>query len=68
MVFPLQWRGRLLHIHIEADPRQIEIAVEGGGDLNLAIFEGPSCLAHTGRRYVSRGEQSGWGKWQEVCR
>ncbi len=66
MVFPLQWRGRLLHVHIDAEPRQIEIAVEGGGNLNLAIFEGPSCLAHAGRRYVSRGEQSGWGQWQEL--
>lgn len=68
MVFPLQWRGRLLQVHIGTDPRQIEIAVEGAGDLDLAIFEGPSCLAHAGRRYVSRGEPSGWGEWQEVGR
>ena len=54
--------------HLEADPRRIEIAVETGDELTVAIIDGPACLARAGRRDVSRGERSGWGKWEEVGR
>ena len=68
MVFPVQWRGRLLRLYLEADPKRIEVAVETGDELTVAIIDGPACLARTGRRYVSRGERSGWDKWEEVGR
>ena len=66
MAFPVQWRGRLLRLRLEADRRCIEVNVESGGELCLSVPEGPVCLARPGRRYVLRGDRSGWGSWEEV--
>jgi kojibiose phosphorylase len=66
MVFPVQWRGRLLRLHLEADPRRIEVAVETGDELTLAVVQGPTCVARGGQRFVLRGSPSGWGNWEEV--
>ena len=66
MAFPVQWRGRLLRLRLEADRKRIEVDVESGGELMLTVPEGPACLARAGRRYVVRGERSGWGSWDEV--
>ena len=30
MAFPVQWRGRLLRLRLEADPKRIEVDVESG--------------------------------------
>jgi kojibiose phosphorylase len=68
IVFPVQWRGRQLRLHLEADPRRIEIAVETGDELTLAVVNGPSCLARGGQRFVLRAGRSGWGNWEEVSR
>ena len=68
MAFSVQWRGRLLRLRLEADRRCIEVNVEGGGELCLSVPEGPVCLARPGRRYVLRGDRSGWGSWEEVGR
>jgi kojibiose phosphorylase len=68
MMFPVQWRGRLLRLHLEADPRRIEVAVETGGELTLAVVEGPTCIARGGQRFVLRSGRSGWGNWEEVSR
>jgi len=62
----VQWRGRLLRLRLEADRRCIEVNVESGGELCLSVPEGPVCLARPGRRYVLRGDHSGWGSWEEV--
>ena len=61
-------RGRLLRLHLEAEPRCIEVAVETGNELALAVLGGPACLARAGQRYVVRAKRSEWGKWQEVSR
>jgi kojibiose phosphorylase len=66
MMFPMQWRGRLLRLHLEADPRRIEVAVETGDELTLAVVQGPTCVARGGQRFVLRGSPSGWGNWEEV--
>jgi len=66
--FPVQWHRRLLRLRIEAEPKRIEIAVEGRGELTLSVPAGPACLARPGRRYVLRGDRSGWGDWNEVAR
>jgi trehalose/maltose hydrolase-like predicted phosphorylase len=68
MAFSVQWRGRLLRLHLEADPRCIEVAVETGNELTLAILDGPACLGRAGQCYVVRAERSEWGEWQEVSR
>jgi trehalose/maltose hydrolase-like predicted phosphorylase len=66
MAFPVQWRGRLLRLRLEADRKRIEVDVESGGELMLTVPDGPACLARAGRRYVVRGDRSGWGSWDEV--
>ena len=68
MVFPVQWRGRSLYLHLNADPRRIEVAVETGDTLTLSVPEGPACLARPGRRYLLRGGRTEWGSWEEVGR
>ncbi len=68
MAFSLQWRGRLLRLHLKAEPACIEVAVETGNELALAVLDGPSCRARAGQRYVVRADRSEWGEWQEVSR
>jgi trehalose/maltose hydrolase-like predicted phosphorylase len=68
MAFPVQWRGRFLRLRLVADPRRIEVDVETGDELTLAVPEGPACLARPGRRYVLRHDRSAWGAWEEIGR
>ena len=68
MAFPVQWRGRLLHLRLEADPRRIEVTVETGDKLTLSVPGGPACLARSGRRYLLQGDRLGWGSWEEADR
>jgi kojibiose phosphorylase len=68
MAFPVRWRGRLLYLRLEADPRRIEFVVETGDKLTLSVPEGPACLARPGRRYLLQGNRVGWGSWEEVDR
>jgi kojibiose phosphorylase len=68
LAFPVRWRGRLLRLRFEADPRRIEVAVEKGGELTVAVIEGPACRARGGQRFAVQGDRSGWGNWKEVGR
>ena len=68
LAFPVQWRGRLLRLRLEADPRRIEVAVEKGDELTVAVIEGPACRARGGQRFALQGDHSGWGSWKEVGR
>ena len=66
MAFPLQWRGRLLRVRLQADPRRIEVAVKQGDELTVAVLEGPACRVRGGQRVVLHGNGSGWANWEEV--
>jgi kojibiose phosphorylase len=66
MAFPVQWRGRLLHVRLQADPRRIEVAVERGDELTVAVVEGPDCRVRGGQRFALQGDRSGWANWKEV--
>ena len=68
LAFPVQWRGRLLRLRFEADPRRIEVAVEKGDELTVAVIEGPACRVRGGQRFALQGDRSGWGNWKEVGR
>ena len=68
LAFPVQWRGRLLRLRFEADPRRIEVAVEQGDELTVAVVEGPACRARGGQRFGVQGDRSGWGNWKEIGR
>ena len=48
MAFPVQWRGRLLRVRLQADPRRIEVAVKQGDELTVAVLEGPACRVRGG--------------------
>jgi len=66
MTFPMQWRGRLLRLRLQADPRLIELLVEQGDELTVAVLGGPACRARGGQRFILQGEGSGWADWKEV--
>ncbi len=68
MAFPVQWRERLVRLRFEANPRRIEVAVESGDELTVAVIGGPACLARGGQRFALRGDRSGWENWEEVGR
>jgi kojibiose phosphorylase len=68
LAFAVQWRGRLVRLRFEADPRRIEVAVEKGDELSVAVSQGPACRARGGQRFALLGDRSGWGNWTEVGR
>jgi trehalose/maltose hydrolase-like predicted phosphorylase len=68
LAFAVQWRGRLLRLRFEAGPRRIEVAMEKGDELTLAVIEGPACRARGGQRLALQGDRWGWGNWKEVGR
>jgi kojibiose phosphorylase len=67
MAFPVQWQGRSLRLRLRADPRQIEVTVERGDELTVAVLDGPACRARVGQRHVLQGCGPGWGEWKEVA-
>jgi len=66
MAFPVQWRGRLLRVRLQADPRRIEVAVERGAELTVAVLDGPACRVRSDQRVILQGNGSGWADWKEV--
>src|SRR5262249_6044586 len=62
----VQWRQCRLRLILAADPTRIEIAVEGSGELTIALIDGPACRAYAGRRYSATRERLGWGSWREL--
>ena len=64
MAFPVQWRGRLLRVSLQADPRRIEVTIERGNELTVAVLEGPACRVREGQRVVLHGNWSGWANWE----
>jgi kojibiose phosphorylase len=64
IAFPVHWRGRLLRLRLEADPRRIEVVVERGAELTVAVLDGPACRVREGQRVVLHGNGSGWANWE----
>jgi trehalose/maltose hydrolase-like predicted phosphorylase len=64
----VQWRRCRLRLIFVADPARIEVAVEGAGELTIAVIDGPACRAYAGRQYAATRERLGWGAWREVER
>ncbi|MBU6462194.1 MAG: glycoside hydrolase family 65 protein [Bradyrhizobium sp.] len=64
LVFPLQWRGRSLRVHLQADPPQIELTIKAGNELTVAVLDGPSCRVREGQRVVLHGNALGWANWE----
>ena len=64
----VQWRGCRLRLIFAAVPTRIEVAVEGSGELTIAVIDGPACRARAGRHYAARRQGSAWGAWREVGR
>ena len=66
IAFPVQWRGRLLRLRLQADPRRIEVTIERGNELTVAVLDGPACRIRGGQRLLLQGDGTGWANWQEV--
>jgi kojibiose phosphorylase len=66
LTFRVQWRGRLLLLCFQANPRRIEVAVEWGDELTVAVIEGPDCRIRGGQRFALQDNGSGWANWKEV--
>ena len=64
LAFPLQWRGRLLRVRLQADPRRIEVVVKQGDELIVSALEGPACRVRGGQRVVLHGNGSSWANWE----
>jgi trehalose/maltose hydrolase-like predicted phosphorylase len=62
----VQWRRCRLRLIFVADPARIEVAVEGSGELTIAVIDGPTCRAYAGRQYATTRERLAWGAWREV--
>lgn len=68
LAFPLQWRGRQLRLRLEADPARVAVAVESGGELTVAVRDGPACRVRSGQSFVLHGKGAGWASWEEAGR
>jgi trehalose/maltose hydrolase-like predicted phosphorylase len=62
----VQWRRCRLRLIFVADPARIEVAVEGSGELTIAVIDGPTCRAYAGRQFATTRERLAWGAWREV--
>jgi trehalose/maltose hydrolase-like predicted phosphorylase len=62
----MQWRGCRLRLVFAATPARVEVAVEGSGELTIAIIDGPACRARAGRHYAATHQGPAWGAWREV--
>jgi kojibiose phosphorylase len=64
LAFPLQYRGRLLHISMEPESAEIDIQ-DGPGPLRIACC-GQSVEAHPHRRYAIELVRGAWQPWREA--
>jgi trehalose/maltose hydrolase-like predicted phosphorylase len=62
----VQWRGCRLRLVFAATPARVQVAVEGSGELTIAIIDGPACRARAGRHYAATHQGPAWGAWREV--
>lgn len=66
MRYSVQWRACVLRVTLSINPTGIAVKVEGSGDLTIAVVDGPTCLARSGRRYAVARKGSAWGAWRET--
>jgi kojibiose phosphorylase len=60
--FPLEWRGRKLHVYIE--PEAIGVDTAGEQPLRLRAEPGSEIIAKPGHEYIIEKTEAGWGDWQ----
>jgi trehalose/maltose hydrolase-like predicted phosphorylase len=63
---PLQWRGRHLRLHFQADPKRVEVAVEKGDEFTISMLDGPASPARAGQCLALQGDSFAWGKWERI--
>ncbi len=63
--FPVRWRGRSVSVSVSREPPGIEVEVEGGDPMTVALIGGPAEVVAPGRRYLARRLGSRWGAWRE---
>jgi trehalose/maltose hydrolase-like predicted phosphorylase len=60
--FPMQWRGRKLHLCIE--PETIRVGIAGGEALRLRLESGSEVVTKPGHEYMAEKTEAGWGHWR----
>ena len=63
--FPLQWRGRSLHVNLQ--PGSLRVRVSGSGPLRLGVEDQPEILAIPTHEYATERTERGWTPWQMVA-
>ena len=66
LAFPLQWKGRRLHIQLTAEPATAAVSLEGGPAV-VRLADGPPITLAPGRRVRTRRTNGRWERWQEVA-
>ena len=66
LAFPLQWKGRRLHIQLTAEPATAAVSLEGG-PAAVRLADGPPVTLAPGRRVRTRRANGRWERWQEVA-
>jgi trehalose/maltose hydrolase-like predicted phosphorylase len=64
--FPLQWKGRSLHIQLTAEPATAAVSLEGGSAA-VRLADGPPITLAPGRRVRTRRTNGRWERWREVA-
>ena len=60
--FPIEWRGRKLHISIEHESVRVDAA--GAEPFQLRLEGGSEIIVTPGHEYVAERTESGWGSWR----
>jgi trehalose/maltose hydrolase-like predicted phosphorylase len=60
--FPMQWRGRKIHVRIE--PEAIRVGTAGEKPLRFRLESGSEIITEPGHEYVAEKTDAGWGHWR----
>lgn len=64
--FPVQWRGRIADVAVDAGKGTLAIRLRSGGPMTAGIADGgPLFTAEEGRTFVSARSGDGWSEWHE---
>ncbi|MBI2863108.1 MAG: glycoside hydrolase family 65 protein [Chloroflexi bacterium] len=66
MRFPVQWQGRRLRVTLSATPPAVEVGLEAGAPMAVAVGEEAGQTIELGRRYRTEMEGGSWTAWKEV--
>lgn len=68
LIFPVQWRGRQVRVATSAAPQMIEVQLERGEPIAVALgkADGPRAIVEKAKRYHAESAAGVWRHWKEV--